>query len=127
MIDTFILDFNNKFMKFAVRCPYGREELATIDDVMQQNPELNLDDVTLCYSMPHAQNVSLAFDLEEETQLASVVVAVRNCERVTVLISAENNEEIQASIYRILVHVYSQTIELIHITHVVPPDDAISG
>ena len=90
---------------------------------MQQNPEMNLDDVTLCYSMPHAQNVSLAFDLEEESQLASVVVAVRNCERVTVLIAAENNEEIQASIYRI----YSQTIEPIHITHVVPLDDAISG
>lgn len=78
-----------------MRCPYGREELATTDDVMQRNPDTILDDVTQCYVITQRGNVSLSYDVDAVTSLASVVVSVRNCERVKVTVLSENGESIQ--------------------------------
>ena len=79
----------------AVRCPYGRQQLASTDDVMQQNTGFTIDGVTQCYTMALAQNLTLTFDLDQTTSLASIVVSVRNCGTVLVVVTDENGQEIQ--------------------------------
>ena len=78
-----------------MRCPYGRQQLASTDDVMQQNTGSTIDDVTQCYTMAHAQNLSLTFDLDQTTSLASIAVSVQNCGNVLVVVTDERGQEIQ--------------------------------